>query len=162
MFPNTWKYKINSLVGSREGTPSTWLIESFLRFTDVRQSDSFAFYLMKEIHWWFDGSHGYVMGMILICTFGRTAPISSYKFKSPIVNHRASLIAQLVKSLPARQEILVQFLDGRRDKLPTPVFLGFPGGSDSKESTCNAGDLGSIRGTWLGRSPGGGHGNPLQ
>ena len=34
------------------------------------------------------------------------------------------------------------------------------GGSDSKESTCNAGDLGLIRG--LGRSPGGGHGNPLQ
>ena len=25
--------------------------------------------------------------------------------------------------------------------LPTPVFLGFPGGSDGKESTCNAGDL---------------------
>ena len=39
-------------------------------------------------------------------------------------------------------------------------FLGFPGGSVSKESTCNAGDLGSIPG--LGRSPGGGHGNPLQ
>ena len=36
----------------------------------------------------------------------------------------------------------------------------FPGGSDSKESACNAGDLGSILG--LGRSPGGGHGNPLQ
>ena len=48
----------------------------------------------------------------------------------------------------------------RRDRLPTPVFLGFPGGSDSKESFCNAGDLGSIPG--LGRSPGGGHGNPLQ
>ena len=32
-------------------------------------------------------------------------------------------------------------------------------GSDGKESTCNAGDLGSIPG--LGRSPGGGHGNPL-
>ena len=30
----------------------------------------------------------------------------------------------------------------RRDRLPTPVFLGFPGGSDSKESTCNVGDLG--------------------
>ena len=29
-----------------------------------------------------------------------------------------------------------------------------------KESTCNAGDLGSI--TRLGKSPGGGHGNPLQ
>ena len=37
---------------------------------------------------------------------------------------------------------------------------GFPGGSAGKESACNAGDLGSIPG--LGRSPGGGHGNPLQ
>ena len=37
---------------------------------------------------------------------------------------------------------------------------GFPGGSDGKEFTCNVGDLGSITG--LGRSPGGGHGNPLQ
>ena len=46
------------------------------------------------------------------------------------------------------------------DRLPTPVFLGFPGGSDGKESTHNAGDLGLILG--LGRSPGGGHGNPLQ
>ena len=34
----------------------------------------------------------------------------------------------------------------------------FHGGSDGKESTCNAGNLGSIPG--LGRSPGGGHGNP--
>ena len=38
--------------------------------------------------------------------------------------------------------------------------MGFPGGSGGKESACNAGDLGSIPG--LGRSPGGGHGNPLQ
>ena len=37
---------------------------------------------------------------------------------------------------------------------------GFPGGSDGKESVCNAGDLCSIPGS--GRSPGGGHGNPLQ
>ena len=36
---------------------------------------------------------------------------------------------------------------------------GFPGGSDGKESAFNAGDLGLILG--LGRSPGGGHGNPL-
>ena len=35
----------------------------------------------------------------------------------------------------------------------------FSGGSDSKESACNAGDPGSIPGS--GRSPGGGHGNPL-
>ena len=32
----------------------------------------------------------------------------------------------------------------RRDRLPTLVFLGFPGGSDIKESACNAGSLGSI------------------
>ena len=47
-----------------------------------------------------------------------------------------------------------------RDRLPTPVFMGFPGGSGGKESAHNVGDLGSIPG--LGRSPGGGHGNPLQ
>ena len=46
------------------------------------------------------------------------------------------------------------------DRLPTPVFLGFPSGSDGKESTCNEVDLGSIPG--LGRSPGGGHGKALQ
>ena len=38
--------------------------------------------------------------------------------------------------------------------------MGFPGGSDSKESACNAGDPGSIPG-W-GRSPGEENGNPLQ
>ena|SRR5574340_1023599 len=38
--------------------------------------------------------------------------------------------------------------------------MDFPGGSDSKESTYNAGDLSLIPG--LGRSPGGEHGNPLQ
>ena len=43
---------------------------------------------------------------------------------------------------------------------PVLDFLGFPGGSDDKESACYAGDLGSIPG--LGRSSGGGHGNPLQ
>ena len=37
---------------------------------------------------------------------------------------------------------------------------GFSGGSDGKESACNAGNLGSI--LWLERSPGGGLGNPLQ
>ena len=40
------------------------------------------------------------------------------------------------------------------------MYACFPGGSDGKASTCNAGDLGSTPG--LGRSPGGGHGNPLQ
>ena len=44
--------------------------------------------------------------------------------------------------------------------LPTPIFLGFPSGSVSKESTFSAEDLGSIPG--LGRSPGGRDGNSLQ
>ena len=44
---------------------------------------------------------------------------------------------------------------GRRDRLPTPVFLGFSGGSEGKESACNERDLGSIPG--LGRSPGEGN-----
>ena len=48
----------------------------------------------------------------------------------------------------------------RRDKLPTPVFLGFPCGSAGKESSCNAGDLSSIPG--LERSTGEGKGYPLQ
>ena len=38
--------------------------------------------------------------------------------------------------------------------------MGFLGGSDSKESACNAGDLGLIPGS--GRSPGDGNGYPLQ
>ena len=45
-------------------------------------------------------------------------------------------------------------------QLVLPPPWGFLGSSDSKESTCNAGDTGSIPGS--GRSLGGGHGNPLQ
>ena len=47
-----------------------------------------------------------------------------------------------------------------RDRLPTPVFLGFPAGSAGKESTCNADDLGSI--PELGRSPKEGNSYPLE
>ena len=38
--------------------------------------------------------------------------------------------------------------------------MGFPSGSYGKASACNVGDMGLIPA--LGRSPGGGHGNPLQ
>ena len=62
----------------------------------------------------------------------------------------------------AMQDTPVQFLVGkirwRRDRLLTPIFLGFPCGSAGKESACNVGDLGSIPG--LGRSPGEGKGYP--
>ena len=38
--------------------------------------------------------------------------------------------------------------------------MGFPGGSDGKESVCHGGHLGSFPGS--GKFPGGGHVNPLQ
>ena len=70
----------------------------------------------------------------------------------------------MVKNLPTMQKTQVGFLGQEdlleRDKVPTPVFLGFPCGSAGKESARNAGDLGSIPG--LGRSPGEGKGYPLQ
>ena len=43
---------------------------------------------------------------------------------------------------------------------PLASVMGFPDGSDGKESACNAGDPGSI--SELGRSPGEENGNPLQ
>ena len=61
-------------------------------------------------------------------------------------------------------EIWVQFRGQEdpleKDRLPTPEFMGFPGGLGGKESACNVGDLDLIPG--LGRSRGGRHGNPLQ
>ena len=54
------------------------------------------------------------------------------------------------------QETLVDSWGGkicwRRDRLPIPVFLGFPCGSAGKDFACNVGDLALIPG--LGRSPG--------
>ena len=47
-----------------------------------------------------------------------------------------------------------------RQIIKLPEFKGFPGGSDGKESACNAGDLGLI--PQSGRYPGKGSDNPLQ
>ena len=80
-------------------------------------------------------------------------------FLSLSLDIKASLIAQLVKNLPAMQETQfnswIRKIPWRRDRLPTPVF-----GSAGKDSACNAGDQGSIPG--LGRSPGDGKVYPLQ
>ena len=77
---------------------------------------------------------------------------------------RASLIVQLVKNrLQCRRppfDSWVGKIPWRRDRLPTPEFLGFPRGSAGKESAFNVGDLGSIPG--LGRFPGEGKGYSLQ
>ena len=77
---------------------------------------------------------------------------------------RSSLVAQLVKNPPAVQETRFNSWVGnthrRRDRLPTLMFLVFLCVSDSKESACNARDLGLILG--LGRSPREGKSYPLQ
>ena len=63
---------------------------------------------------------------------------------------QTSMIAQLVKNPPAKKRPQFDSWGGkipwRRDRLSTSAFLGFPGGSEGKESACNAGDLGSIPG----------------
>ena len=79
-------------------------------------------------------------------------------------SHKFSLVAQLVKNPPAMQETWFDYwirkTPWRTDRLPTPVFVSFPGSSDGKESAHNAGCLDSILG--LGRSPGEGKSYPLQ
>ena len=78
----------------------------------------------------------------------------------------SNLLCDLGGSLPLSGLQLPCLDMNARGEVPPKPFccmcstnLGFPGGSVGKESTCNAGDLGSIPG--LGRSPRGGHGNPL-
>ena len=66
----------------------------------------------------------------------------------------AFLVAQMVKISRVRK------IPWRRDRLPTPLFLGFPGGSDGKESACKVGDLSFF--PWVGTIPGEGKGYPLQ
>ena len=99
-------------------------------------------------------------GRILACHLGGC---DSFPSQCSVLCVWTSLVAQLVKNPPATQETPVQFLGWkipcRRDRLPSPIFLGFHGGSDGKESACNVGDLGLI--PRLGRSPEGGRGNPF-
>ena len=59
------------------------------------------------------------------------------------------------------EEMYLSIIKAMYDKtMADIVHKSFPGGSDGKESACNAGDLGSVPGS--GRSPGEGNGNPLQ
>ena len=76
-----------------------------------------------------------------------------------------SLVAQTVKNLPAIWETWVQFLgweDPLEEEMATQLLRGFRSGASGKEPT-SAGDVRDLG--WIprsGRSPGGGHGNPLQ
>ena len=109
--------------------------------------------------------HGIFQARILewvAISFSRDLPDPGIKLRSP------TLQADSLPSEPPgnrkcrrpRFDSWVWTTRWRRDRLPTPVFLGSPCGSAGKESTCNAGDQSSIPG--LGRSPGEGKGYPLQ
>ena len=90
--------------------------------------------------------------------------ICLYWVSIPFFVSWASLIAQLVRiRLQCRRpqfDSWVGKIRWRRDRLPTPVFLGFSCGLAGKEFACNVRDLGLIPG--LGTSPGDGNGYPLQ
>ena len=73
---------------------------------------------------------------------------------------RAQLVKNRLQCRRFRFDSWVRKIRWRRDRLPTPIFLGFPCGSAGKEFACNAGDLSSI--TRLERSPGEGKAYPLQ
>ena len=76
--------------------------------------------------------------------------------------HICVIVAPLLPRESTGYDMCPQFLVVLSTDTLSPPYhvLELPCGSDGKESACNAGDLGSILG--FGRSPGGGHGNPLQ
>ena len=91
----------------------------------------------------------WILSIFVATTSPKFFPLISHdSYSLKYYHYWASLIAQLVKNLPAMGETRfdpwVRKIPWRRYRLPTPVFLGFPGGSAGRESTCNAGDLDSI------------------
>ena len=76
--------------------------------------------------------------------------------------HICVIVAPLLPPESTYYDMCPQFLVVLSTDTLSPPYhvLELPCGSDGKESACNAGDLCSILG--FGRSPGGGHGNPLQ
>ena len=70
------------------------------------------------------------------------------KLKQGLVGHPLVFNRTFTRKVP-RVDSWVRKICWRRDRLPPPVFLGFPCGSAGKESACSMADLGSIPG--LGR-----------
>ena len=78
--------------------------------------------------------------------------------ESSLVPMKSSLLDSLIIIVIVGQSVTLFSKGG--EGLVRFLVLSFPGGSDDKESACNARDLGSIPGS--GRSPGEGNGNPFQ
>ena len=100
-----------------------------------------------------EGTSGDSLGPLYV--FGYQPILQMKQLRMSEVTVWASLIAQWVKNPPAIQrhrfDSWVRKICWRRDRLPTPVFLGFTYGSAGEESACNVGDLGSI--PWVGKIP---------
>ena len=112
----------------------------------------------------FSNSKQYIFIAVCTCLLVMRLNILMLKFFKVLNFIVFSLLAQLVKNpLQCRRHQFNSWVRKncwRRDRLPTPVFLGFPCGSAGEEYACNAGDRGSILG--LGRHPGEGKGFPLE
>ena len=73
---------------------------------------------------------------------------------------RGTIQSTEITKFPVSMEMLTNPMLAVIFKPVLTFLLGFPAGSDGKESACNVRDLDSIPG--LGRFPGEGNGNPLQ
>ena len=87
--------------------------------------------------------------------------VRSLGWEDPLEKEIATHSSILAWEIPWTEEPgRLQSMGSQRVKHNLVTKQGFPHSSVGKESTCNAGDLGSIPG--LGRSPGEGNANPLQ
>ena len=87
-------------------------------------------------------------------------PLSFFNWRVSILTSHCRMFADVINKWPKMpQKYISRPIQESYCFKYYYLYLGFPGGSDSKESACNVGDWGSIPGS--GRSPGEGNGNPL-
>ena len=121
-------------------------------------ASALASFLPKSVQGWFPLG---LTGFISLLSRGLSKVFSSTKiwkyhfFSAQLFSRFSCHIRTWLLERPEVQSLNHQT---SREAPVLYYWLGFPGGSDGKESACNAGDLGSIPG-W-GKSPGGGHSNP--
>ena len=100
-------------------------------------------------------------------TTGKTTALTRRTFVCKVMSLLFNMLSRLVITfLPMSKHLLISWLQSSSASTLFPVLSikwGFPGGTSVKEPACHKGnvrDVGLIPG--LGRSPGEGHGNPLQ
>ena len=111
---------------------------------------------------------GSLQGLYFLLCICRSYRRIGQKWKKIVVNHHPNKAFNNFKTISPTQESskVVASVSVESGECinsishPKEITMGFPGGSDGKESACNPGDLRSSPG--LGRSPGVGNGYPLQ